>query len=252
MKKISMFLLLPIILFLLTGCSNNKESNKVNNLSSNQATQNNETNTQNGIAQRITVPLNSNNTTNIINNSTNIINNATNTNNTTNTTNSISNTAENSNTNNSEVELSSFSTNILTSDPNRNNNIQLTCSVLNEHVVAPGETFSFTGLVGKSTSDKGYKQANVINSEGDTIKGLGGGNCQVSSTLYNAVAAVPELEVIERHNHGSEVHYVPIGKDAAVAYGSMDFKFKNNLGSNIKIYASSDDKVVSISIAKVL
>lgn len=252
MKKISMFLLLPIILFLLTGCSNNKEANKVNNLSSNQATQNNETNTQNGIAQRITVPLNSNNTTNIINNSTNIINDTTNTNNTTNTTNSISNITENSNTNNSETELSSFSTNILTSDPNRNNNIQLTCSVLNEHVVAPGETFSFTGLVGKSTSDKGYKQANVINSEGDTIKGLGGGNCQVSSTLYNAVAAVPELEVIERHNHGSEVHYVPIGKDAAVAYGSMDFKFKNNLGSNIKIYASSDDKVVTISISKIL
>lgn len=252
MKKISMFLLLPIILFLLTGCSNNKEANKVNNLSSNQATQNNETNTQNGIAQRITVPLNSNNTTNIINNSTNIINDTTNTNNTTNTTNSISNITENSNTNNSETELSSFSTNILTSDPNRNNNIQLTCSVLNEHVVAPGETFSFTGLVGKSTSDKGYKQANVINSEGNTIKGLGGGNCQVSSTLYNAVAAVPELEVIERHNHGSEVHYVPIGKDAAVAYGSMDFKFKNNLGSNIKIYASSDDKVVTISISKTL
>ena len=255
MKKISMFLLLPIILFLLTGCANNKEANKVNNLSSNKATQNNETNTQNVIAQRITVPLNSNNTTNIINSSNNIINNDTNTNNTTNitnTTNPINNTAENSNTNNSEVELSSFSTNILTSDPNRNNNIQLTCSVLNEHVVAPGETFSFTGLVGKSTSDKGYKQANVINSEGETIKGLGGGNCQVSSTLYNAVAAIPELEVIERHNHGSEVHYVPIGKDAAVAYGSMDFKFKNNLGSNIKIYASSDNKVVTISISKIL
>ena len=96
------------------------------------------------------------------------------------------------------------------------------------------------------------KEANVINSEGDTIKGLGGGNCQVSSTLYNAVAQIPELEVIERHNHGAEVHYVPIGQDAAVAYGSMDFRFKNNLNFKIKLYASTDDKYITIRIAKVI
>lgn len=232
------FLLLPIILILLTGCSNNN-SNNTNLLIENQPIQNNQTNTQNSVAQRVIVPLDSNNTTS--NNSTNVINTISN---------NINNTTEN--TSISEVELSSFSTDILTSDPNRNNNIQITCNVLNEHIVSPGETFSFTGLVGKSTENKGYKQANVINSEGDTIKGLGGGNCQVSSTLYNAVAAIPELEVIERHNHGAEVHYVPIGKDAAVAYGSLDFKFKNNLSSKIKIYASSDDKVITIRIVKIM
>ena len=258
MKNSYTFLLLPIILFLLTGCSNNDDSNKINTSSSNQVVQNNETNTQNTIATRITVPLNTNNTTNTANtqNTTNTTHttDVTNTTNTTNevatTNNTTSNTTETTNV--SETELSSFSTNILTSDPNRNNNIQLTCDVLNEHIVSAGETFSFTGLVGKSTSNKGYKQANVISSNGDTIKGLGGGNCQVSSTLYNAVAAVPELEVIERHNHGSEVHYVPIGKDAAVAYGSLDFKFKNKLSSDIKIYASSDDKVITIKITKIM
>lgn len=261
MKKTSIFLLLPIILFLLAGCSNNENNNSsISSLS--EDNKNNQSNIQNSTAKRVTVPIDANNTANnisnnIITNSTNTTNNTniTNTNNTTNTDNTTNTTANNSNNSKTsepaEVELSSFSTDILTSDPNRNNNIQITCGVLNEHIVAPGETFSFTGLVGKSTYDKGYKQANVISNDGETIKGLGGGNCQVSSTLYNAVAAVPELEVIERHNHGAEVYYVPIGQDAAVAHGSIDFKFKNNLSSNIKIYASSDDKVITTSIVKV-
>ena len=186
-------------------------------------------------------------------------------NNVSNTANSISNSADNTsnstlgNTNANktkktvEKEIASFSTKITNKkDSNRQGNITITCSSLNNTIVKPGETFSFTSLVGKSTSDKGYKEANVINSEGDTIKGLGGGNCQVSSTLYNSVAQIPELEVIERHNHGAEVHYVPIGQDAAVAYGSMDFKFKNNLGSSIKLYASTDDKYITIRIAKIV
>ena len=254
MKKIYLTLLLPIFLFLLTGCGNsdNNTNNQIatTRYNENNSIQNNnaQNNTTNSTAKRVTVTLDNNNTNN--------------TNSTINSTieNSISN--ENTNTTKSEettkkpepteVDLSSFSTEILTSDPNRNNNIHLTCNTLNGHVVKPGETFSFTSLVGKSTSDKGYKEANVINSEGDTIKGLGGGNCQVSSTLYNSVAQIPELEVIERHNHGAEVHYVPIGQDAAVAYGSMDFKFKNNLGSSIKLYASTDDKYITIRIAKIV
>lgn len=250
MKKIYLALLLPIFLFLLTGCGNN--NNDVNNqiattkYTPNNSTQNNNTqnSTINSNAERITVTLD-NNTTNNVNSIINSISENSISEESTNTTNSENTTQP------TEIELSSFSTEILTSDPNRNNNINLTCNTLNEHIVKPGETFSFTELVGKSTEDKGYKEANVINSEGDTIKGLGGGNCQVSSTLYNAVAQIPELEVIERHNHGAEVHYVPLGKDAAVAYGSMDFKFKNNLGSSIKLYASTDDKNITIKISKV-
>lgn len=279
MKKSYIFILLAIILILFLiwffGYSNMKKNNQNNTLpqNKNQTSQNinNETNSKNSIAQRVTVQLNSTNDQNL-----NKKNSSNNNNNLSNSSNALENSikdmgninkeentgtnqngnqsknqeANDNNSKNSETELSSFSTDILTSDPNRNNNIHLTCSTLNEHIVSPGEIFSFTGLIGKSTTDKGYKKANVIASDGDTIKGLGGGNCQVSSTLYNAVAKVSELEVIERHNHGSEVYYVPLGQDAAVAYGSVDFKFKNNFDTDIKIYASTDDKKVTIRITK--
>ena len=81
---------------------------------------------------------------------------------------------------------------------------------------------------------------------------MGGGNCQISSTLYNAVLAVPNLKVIERHEHGREVHYVPEGKDAAVSYGSVDLKFKNETGNRIKLYFSTDDKTLSATIVKLV
>ena len=213
MKKNYIYLLLPILLFLLTGCedNNNTNNNDSNNQISGTITTTEPTNNAtdgNPPAERITVQLDNQNMANINQITNNII--------------------ENLNTN-TEKELSSFSTEILTSDPNRNNNIHLTCKTLNGHIVKSGETFSFTDLIGKSTSDKGYKEANIIEADGDTVKGLGGGNCQVSSTLYNAVSQIPDLEVIERHNHSAEVYYVPLGQDAAVAYGGVDFKFKNNL-----------------------
>ena len=85
---------------------------------------------------------------------------------------------------------------------------------------------------------------------GNKIQGLGGGNCQVSSTLYNAVLAVPSLEVTERHAHSNKVPYIESGKDAAVAYGSYDLQFVNNSGTPIKIKASSDGESVNISLLK--
>lgn len=77
---------------------------------------------------------------------------------------------------------------------------------------------------------------------------LGGGNCQVSSTLYNAVLKVSNLKVTERHEHSNSVPYVQKGKDAAVASGSYDFKFVNNTGNKIKITASCDKNNVYIKI----
>ncbi|MCI8999741.1 MAG: VanW family protein [Clostridia bacterium] len=77
------------------------------------------------------------------------------------------------------------------------------------------------------------------------------GNCQVSSTLYNVVLQIPDLEVKERHAHSKDVHYVPKDKDAAVSYGSVDFKFKNNTGHDIKIYSNSDLSSVHIRIVKI-
>ena len=90
-----------------------------------------------------------------------------------------------------EKEISNFSTIIKnTKDLNRQGNITITCSLLNNTIVKSGETFSFCDTVGPSTVERGYKTANVI-IQGTETKGLGGGNCQVSSTLYNAVLAVP-------------------------------------------------------------
>ena len=157
------------------------------------------------------------------------LNNTTNTNINTNTnTNISSNTTSNSTSNNtstnttkttSEKEIASYSTKIKNKkDSNRQGNITITCLALNNTIVKAGQTFSFCDTVGQSTEDRGYKEANVI-IQGTETKGLGGGNCQVSSTLYNAVLAVPnELEVVERHAHSAPVPYIEEGKDAAISY----------------------------------
>lgn len=151
----------------------------------------------------------------------------------------------------SEEEIASFSTKLSGSTKNRLTNIQITCKKLDGTILSNNETFSFEKIVGPSTEEEGYKEATVI-LNGEKVQALGGGNCQISSTLYNAVLLVPDLEVIERHEHGREVSYVPKGKDAAVAYGSIDFKFKNNTGSNLKLYFSTDDVNLSVRIVKLV
>lgn len=82
-------------------------------------------------------------------------------------------------------------------------------------------------------------------------KVFGGGNCQVSSTLYNAVLSAPSLVVTERHEHSNNVPYVQKGKDAAVAYGSYDFKFRNDTGNDIKIKCFSDGSSVTTNIISI-
>ena len=149
-----------------------------------------------------------------------------------------------------EEPLSSFSTTIYNKESARQNNINITCQALNETIVTDGNTFSFCNTVGPATSNKGYKKADIFDKNGTKKKGLGGGNCQISSTLYNAVLTVPGLTVTERHQHSNSVPYIQMGKDAAVAYGSYDFKFVNQTGNDIKILASSDGNTVSTSINK--
>ena len=147
-----------------------------------------------------------------------------------------------------EEQIATFSTKIYSKDSARQNNIKITCNTLNNTTVKNGATFSFCSTVGKATTAKGYQEADVYDHNGNKTKGLGGGNCQVSSTLYNAVLAVSSLKVTERHEHSNDVPYVKDGKDAAVAYGSYDFKFVNNTGNDIKIKASTDGSSVTISI----
>ncbi|NLM45452.1 MAG: hypothetical protein GX200_01430 [Firmicutes bacterium] len=109
--------------------------------------------------------------------------------------------------------------------PNRVHNIRLAAAALDKIIIYPGEEFSFNAVVGDTTEAKGYKTAPVI-VNGELVDGLGGGVCQVSTTLYNAVLRA-NLKILERRNHSLYVDYVPPGFDATVAYGSIDLRFAN-------------------------
>ena len=148
-----------------------------------------------------------------------------------------------------ETEIASFTTKIYSKDKGRQKNLTLACSALNDTTVENGKTFSFSRTVGKATSSKGYKKADVFRN-GDVIEALGGGLCQVSTTLYNAVLKIPNTKVTERHSHSNKVPYIKSGKDAAVSYGTYDFKFVNNTGSPLKIKASNTPNNVTIKILK--
>jgi vancomycin resistance protein YoaR len=123
-----------------------------------------------------------------------------------------------------ETDIATFSTKIIYKDENRQTNINISCSKLNGCIVKAGETFSFCNTLGPSSPEDGYKKADTYESDGDIVKQYGGGKCQISSTLYDAVLQVPTLSVVERHAHSRSVNYVEPGKDAAVSYGSVDFK----------------------------
>ena len=149
-----------------------------------------------------------------------------------------------------ETELASFSTRIIDKDENRQNNIRLTCSKLNELTIDGGSTFSFLKSIGETTVEAGYKEADIL-INGKKTKGLGGGNCQVSSTLYNAALKSEGLEVTERHEHDKKVPYIEKGKDATIAFPSLDLKFKNNSQNQIKLYTSTDGNSVTVKIVKI-
>lgn len=147
-----------------------------------------------------------------------------------------------------EEKLATFTTKIYSKDSARQNNISITCNKLNGTIVKDGATFSFCNTVGQASSSKGYQKADIYDKDGKKKKGLGGGNCQISSTLYNALLAVPSLVVTERHEHSNKVPYVAKGKDAAVAYGSYDLKFRNNSGNDVKILSSSNSSDVTVTL----
>ena len=142
--------------------------------------------------------------------------------------------------------LSKYDTRYDASNKDRENNLELASNKINQAVILPGETFSYNKVVGPRTEDNGFKEAAVYQN-GEVVNGLGGGICQISSTLYNAVL-MANLEIVERKNHQFVTSYVPIGRDATVAYGLIDFKFKNTREYPIKISAKVVSGVVSISI----
>ena len=117
----------------------------------------------------------------------------------------------------------------------RRNNVRLAGEKCNV-ILLPGEEFSYNKTVGKRTKENGFGEAGAY-LNGETVQEVGGGVCQTSSTLYNAVV-LSNLEVTERTNHTYISSYVPIGRDATVSWGGPDFKFKNNRDYPIKIEAS--------------
>ncbi|MBO4470698.1 MAG: VanW family protein [Clostridia bacterium] len=133
-----------------------------------------------------------------------------------------------------------------TKDNNRNTNIKLSAEAISGITVQPGETFSFNGATGERTAAKGYKEAPAI-SGGQSKDEVGGGVCQTSSTLFNAVARA-DLEIVERHAHAWPSHYIEKGFDATVNWPGLDFKFKNNTNQPIFIVAGYNNRKVTVNI----
>lgn len=151
-----------------------------------------------------------------------------------------------------EEKLSEFSTKIYDKTDERQKNVEITCSTLNEQIVKQGEEFSFTNVIGKATPNKGYEKAKIFDKQGNVEEGYGGGICQVSTTLYNAVKDISGITITERHDHSNTVPYAKKGNDAAVAHGSYDFKFVNNTNNDIIIHAESNEENVIITINKLI
>ena len=112
-----------------------------------------------------------------------------------------------------------------------------------------GAEFSFNTTVGERTREKGYEEAKVL-IDGKRDYAVGGGICQISSTLYNA-AERAGMEILERHDHTNEVHYVEIGRDAAVAFGAQDFRFRNPFSHAVQISITVDGGKVRAGIYKI-
>ena len=145
--------------------------------------------------------------------------------------------------------LSEFSTSFKGSTlgrKNRVNNMALAASRINGIVLEPGEEFSMNKTILDRTKENGYYLAPAIRN-GTYEKEYGGGVCQVSSTLFNAVM-MADLTVTERHHHSWPMHYVPIGRDATIATGYKDFKFVNSTEGELVIFAHLDKKAKKVTV----
>ncbi|MET3290950.1 UNVERIFIED_CONTAM: vancomycin resistance protein YoaR [Brevibacillus sp. OAP136] len=145
-----------------------------------------------------------------------------------------------------EKRIGTYTTYFNTNNRNRVNNIALSAKSLHNYVVFPGEVFSFNKVVGMRTKEKGYKEAPVI-VRGEISEGVGGGICQVSSTLFNAVDRAG-LHIVQRYSHSRQVPYVPPGRDATVSWYGPDFKFQNKYAYPILIRTYSKFGQVSVTI----
>ena len=143
-------------------------------------------------------------------------------------------------------KLSEYSTIFDSSNRNRSNNLAISAEKIDGTIIMPGETFSYNQTVGERTIAAGYKEAGAY-AGGKVVQDVGGGICQTSSTLYNA-ALLANLEIVDRSNHQFLTSYVDASRDATVAWGSIDFQFKNTRTYPIKIEASAKNGVCEMAI----
>lgn len=137
------------------------------------------------------------------------------------------------------------STKVLDHDADRTKNLKLAVASVNGTTLNPGETFSFNKVVGVRSKQRGYRDA-IIYVDDEKKEATGGGVCQISSTLFQA-ARSGGFEIVERHEHTLDVPYANKGDDAAVAYGTLDFQFKNTKDYPVFITMKVDnDKVTAV------
>ncbi|MCY7482944.1 VanW family protein [Paenibacillus alvei] len=145
-----------------------------------------------------------------------------------------------------EKQIGQYTTYYNTNNKNRSINIKLAAEANNNHVIFPGETFSFNEIVGQRTVERGYVSAPII-VKGEMSEGVGGGICQISSTLFNAVDRAG-LQIVKRYSHSRNVTYVPPGRDATVSWNGPDFTFHNHYNQPILIRAFAYGGTVHIGV----
>nr|WP_243735197.1 VanW family protein [Paenibacillus turpanensis] len=142
--------------------------------------------------------------------------------------------------------IAHFSTAYRTSSEGRVHNIESTASVIHDQLLAPGEVFDYGKAVRETEKKFGYRSSTVI-IDGNFAPGVGGGICQVSTTLYGAVLRAG-LEIVERKNHSLPISYVPKGQDATFSSGWINFRFRNNTGSHLLIRTQSNHNVLTVKL----
>ena len=142
--------------------------------------------------------------------------------------------------------LAAFHTDYGSSSSNRRTNIELAASHMDGTLLAPGEVFSYNEVVGPRERNLGWKDAPTYQ-DGQVVPGPGGGVCQTSTTLYNAVLRAG-LQIVKRSHHSMPVHYVEPGCDATVAYDSIDFQFRNNTSGPLMVSARTSGGSLSFAL----
>lgn len=145
-----------------------------------------------------------------------------------------------------QAELGVYRTSLADRSEAQRHNIRQAVLALDGLVIEPGETFSFNEVVGPRTPERGYREAPAF-MERDLVTSIGGGICQVSSTVYNA-AALAGLRIVERHAHSRRVLSVPPGRDATVWYGMADLRFKNNQSHPLRMRLRLADEALHVSV----